>query len=240
MTRTVEDARLMFEVLQGTPVPMVTGSRRFTFGIPTGYLLERLDPSVRDALADARRTLEAAGHRVREVQIERAEITPDVYLHVVLPEASAYHSPMLAKHADLYSPGVRLRLEMGRTILAEDYVRAMNLRAMLIEHVDAALVGCDALLLPSLAIPAPLLGEATVTIDGTAEPIRAVMLRLTQLFNITGHPALALPAGRTATGLPLGVQLVGARNGTASLFAVAACVEAQIAGGAGSVGGGTG
>ena len=87
---------------------------------------------------------------------------------------------------------------MGRYILAEDYVRAMHLRTVLRRAVDAALKGCDALLLPTLPIPAPVLGAATVDIDGTTEPVRAVMLRLTQLFNITGHPAIAMPAGTTA------------------------------------------
>ena len=240
MTRTVGDARLMFEALAGTPLPMVVNPGPFAFGVPTGYLLERLDPDVRTALNEARRVLAAAGHRVRDVAIESAEITADVYLHIVLPEAAAYHAPLLEKYAELYSPGVRLRLEMGRMILAEDYVRAMQLRAMLIANVDAALAGCDVLLLPALAIPAPVLGESTVTIDGVAEPVRAVMLRLTQLFNVTGHPAIALPAGRTGTGLPLGMQVVGARNGTAQLLNIAAVAEAQITGGAGSVGGGTG
>jgi aspartyl-tRNA(Asn)/glutamyl-tRNA(Gln) amidotransferase subunit A len=174
------------------------------------------------------------------VKIEDAEITPDVYLHIVLPEASAYHAPMLARYAEQYSPGVRLRLEMGRVVLAEDYVRAMQLREMLTARVDAALAECDAILLPSLAIPAPVLGESTVAIDGATEPIRAVMLRLTQLFNLTGHPAIAVPAGRTSTGLPVGMQLVGRRGRTAQLLAAAAQVEPQITGGAGSVGGGTG
>jgi len=240
MTRTVGDARLMFEALIGMPLPMLVNGGPFTFGVPGGYLLERLDPAVRMTLDETRRALVAARHRVIEVRIEDAEITADVYLHIVLAEAAAYHAPLLEQHAELYSPGVRLRLEMGRTILAEDYVRAMQLRTWLGARVDAALAGCDALLLPALAIPAPLLGESTVNIDGATEPIRAVMLRLTQLFNLTGHPAIALPAGRTSTGLPLGMQLVGARSGTAHLLTVAAAAEAQITGGAGSVGGGTG
>ena len=240
MTRTVEDARLMFEALLGCPLPTVANAPPLVLGLPTGYLLERLDPAVRVALQEAKAALEAAGHRIREVRIENAEITPDVYLHIVLPEASAYHAPMLERHAELYSPGVRLRLEMGRTILAEDYVRAMQLRDVLTTQVDSALAKCDAILLPALAIPAPVLGESTVRIDDAAEPVRAVMLRLTQLFNITGHPAIALPAGRTMTGLPIGMQLVGARQRTAQLLAAAAQVENQITGGAGSVGGGTG
>ena len=66
------------------------------------------------------------------------------------------------------------------------------------------------------------------------------MLRMTQLFNLSGHPAIALPAGTTASGLPIGMQLVGRRNETDQLIAVAAAVEAQIIAGPGSVGGGTG
>jgi aspartyl-tRNA(Asn)/glutamyl-tRNA(Gln) amidotransferase subunit A len=240
MTRTVEDARLMFEALVGSPLPIVSSGPPLVFGMPSGYLLERLDPAVRTALHETKAALERAGHHVREVKIDDAEITPDVYLHIVLPEASAYHAPMLARYAERYSPGVRLRLEMGRTILAEDYVRAMQLRELLTARVDAAFTQCDAILLPALAIPAPVLGETTVTIDGATEPVRAVMLRLTQLFNITGHPAIAVPAGRTNSGLPVGMQLVGARGRTAQLLATAAQVEPQITGGAGSVGGGTG
>ena len=240
MTRTVRDARLMFEVLTGEAVPVTSEERPLTFGVPSGYLLERLDPDVRRALGRVETALKAAGHSTRRVRIERAEITPDVYLHIVLAEAARYHAPLVETHAALYSPGVRLRIEMGRYILAEDYVRAMELRPLLTRSVDAALETCDALLLPALAIPAPVLGTETVEFDGSQEPIRAAMLRLTQLFNITGHPAIAIPAGRTPSGLPIGMQLVGARQRTGTLLNIAERVEPQITGGAGSVGGGTG
>jgi aspartyl-tRNA(Asn)/glutamyl-tRNA(Gln) amidotransferase subunit A len=106
--------------------------------------------------------------------------------------------------------------------------------------VDAALEGCDALLLPTLAIPAPPLGVQTVEVDGTPEPVRGIMLRLTQLFNMTGHPAMALPAGLTSDGWPVSVQIVGHSNATTRLIATAAAVERYSTGGDGSVGGGTG
>jgi aspartyl-tRNA(Asn)/glutamyl-tRNA(Gln) amidotransferase subunit A len=160
--------------------------------------------------------------------VEDAARTADVYLHIVLPEASWFHAAMLERHADRYSPGVRLRLEMGRYILAEDYVRAMFLRSVLTRSVERALDGCDALLLPTLAIPAPLLGAATVDVDGKHEPVRAIMLRLTQLFNITGHPAMALPAGTTRDGWPVGLQLVGHNGQTDRLLDVAAQIETRL------------
>src|SRR4029079_180039 len=113
---------------------------------------------------------------------------------------------------------VRLRLEMGRYILAEDYVRARHARTVLRRAVDRALDGLDALLLPSLPIGAPPIGASTVDVDRAQEPLRAIMLRLTQLFNITGHPAIALPCGRGRDALPRGLQLVGHRGGTERLL----------------------
>ena len=106
----------------------------------------------------ARGADERAGTPCRDVSVAHAERTADVYLHIVLPEASWYHAPLLAAHADKYSPGVRLRLEMGRYVLAEDYLRAMHARAVLRRAVDKALEGLDALLLPALAIGAPPIG----------------------------------------------------------------------------------
>ena len=129
---------------------------------------------------------------------------------------------------------------MGRYVLAEDYVRAMGLKQLLRAAVDRALEGCDGLLLPALSIPAPPLGAATVQIDGTPEPTRSAMLRMTQLFNLSGHPAVALPSGSTPAGLPLSMQLVGRHGQTHQLLDLAEAVERQITGGAGSVGGGTG
>ena len=184
--------------------------------------------------------LSASGHRVTNVDIPHAAWTADVYLHIVLPEAAWFHAPLLDRYADRYQPGVRLRLEMGRYVLAEDYVRAMRLRETLVSDVDGALAACDALLLPGLAIPAPPIGAASVEVGTFKEPVRAAMLRLTQLFNITGHPAIVLPANDGADRLPRSIQLVGRRDATGPLLRIAAAVEAQIAAGPGSVGGGTG
>jgi aspartyl-tRNA(Asn)/glutamyl-tRNA(Gln) amidotransferase subunit A len=224
MARTVVDTAIMFAIMKGASVE--TDSRvRYTFGVPERYFCDRLDPDVRAALERTRETLQGAGHEIRTVEIEGAERTPDVYLHIVLPEASWYHAATLATHAGSYSPGVRLRIEMGRYILAEDHVRARHLQSTLRQAVDRALDGCDALLLPTLPIPAPVLGAASVDVGGTKEPVRAAMLRLTQLFNISGHPAIALPAGTTSDGWPVSVQLVGRHGGTERLLSVAAAVE---------------
>jgi aspartyl-tRNA(Asn)/glutamyl-tRNA(Gln) amidotransferase subunit A len=229
LARSVEDVRIMFHALKGRVGPAAAGGGgRFCFGVPEPYFCERLDPDVRRSLSAARERLADDGHRVRSVSVEHAARTADVYLHIVLPEASWFHAPTLQRYADRYSPGVRLRLEMGRYVLAEDYVRAMYMRTVLTRAVDRALAGCDALLLPTLAIAAPRLGDASVDVDGRQEPVRAVMLRLTQLFNITGHPAVALPAGTRRDGLPVSMQLVGHLGATDRLLDIAAAVESRL------------
>jgi len=238
MARSVADVALLHQALIGAGPAASRPPGPITFGIPRPYFCELLDPDTTAALTRVREALITAGHRVLDITIEDAAWTPHVYLHIVLPEATWYHAPWLEPHAARYSPGVRIRLEMGGYVLGEDYVRAMRLRDRLRSHVDRALGGVDALLLPTQPMGAPVIGAAAAEIDGTSVPVRAAMLRLTQLFNITGHPAIAVPAGLGRDGLPRSVQIVG--RSSADVLAVGLEVERYSSGGAGSVGGGTG
>ena len=227
LSRSVEDAGILYDALRGVgierrePAPIAS----LTLGVPRGYFFAVLDPQVAAAFDAACARLAEAGAKLEDVEIPHAADIAAIYLHLVLAEAAAYHAKMLDSRADDYTPGVRIRLEMGRYILAEDYVRALRGRQVLIGEVEGALHGRDALVLPSLAIAAPKLGAATVKVGGAEEPVRNVMLRLTQLFNITGHPAISIPCGKTAEGLPIGAQLVGPLNRTGDLLRAAAAAE---------------
>ena len=145
-----------------------------------------------------------------------------------MADAAAYHAATLDRRPHAYTANVRLRLEMGRHILAEDYERAVRGRDVLRRDVERALNGVDALLLPSLAIEAPPIGAATVPVKGGQDLVRAAMLRCSQLFNVTSHPAITLPCGITPAGLPVGLQVVGRLGGTDDLLRVAAAVERTL------------
>ena len=235
LARTVTDAWLLYLVLKGEgaaaawPLPARTQVRGLRIGVPRSYFFDIVDTGVRDRLAEALTRLTEAGARVTDVVIPHAAITAPVYSLTSLPEASAYHATSVAAHPEGYTPNVRLRIEMGRYLLAEDQARARLGRETLRMEVDAALAGCDVLALPTLPIPAPPIGAATVDVAGRQESVRSMMLRLTQLFNLTGHPAISLPMGWTATGLPCGLQLVGRRHQTEALLADASACEAAIA-----------
>jgi aspartyl-tRNA(Asn)/glutamyl-tRNA(Gln) amidotransferase subunit A len=231
LTRCVADARLMFAAMRGTASglePTTPIARRL--GCPRPYFLRVLDDEVREIFDTALARLGNADWAVRDSPVRHARDTPTVCLHLLLPEAAAVHASSLDRQAESYSEGVRIRLELGRYVLAEDYARAQRGRAVLTQAVDEALAGHDALVLPSLAIPASLLGAETVDIGGRPVSLRNVMLRLTQLFNATGHPAVSIPCGHTTAGLPVGLQLVGRRFKTDQLLDVAEACETVLAG----------
>jgi aspartyl-tRNA(Asn)/glutamyl-tRNA(Gln) amidotransferase subunit A len=228
ITRTVDDARLVLDGMTGRrsgPLkPAGVGALRLAE--PRGYLLDLVDEEIRAVFGGALEALRARGAIIAATEIPSAALGPSVYLGIQLVEATAYHARTLEKHPEAYSPAVRLRLELGRYVLAEDHVRALAGQRWLRREVDTALEGFDALALPALPIPPPPVGAAFVTIGDRSEPVRSLMLRQTQLFNLTGHPAIVLPCGTTAAGLPCSLQLVGARGRTADLIAVAAACEA--------------
>ena len=94
------------------------------------------------------------------------------------------------------------------------------------QAVDELLSSVDALILPTLPIVAPISGQASITIDGTELPVRTAMLKHTQLFNMTGHPAITLPV--ETDGLPVGLQLVGPLNATTRVLDIAAACETAL------------
>ena len=234
MARTVADAGLLFDVLRGAPITRVAGVdiRGKRLAVPREYFLSLLDAEVSSAFDAACGRLRDAGAILEDVAIPHAADIAPVYLHIVLAEAAAYHARTLETRPGDYTPNVRIRLEMGRYVLAEDYARALRGRDRLRREVDDALQRRDALLLPSLAVPAPKIGASTMRVGGVDEPVRNLMLRLTQLFNVTGHPALTLPCGVTREQLPIGAQLVGAAGQTRALLDVAAAAEPVIGGSA--------
>ncbi len=233
LTRSVNDARLVYHAIRdrraAEPSPPTTDAPG-TLGCPRPYFLDCLDDEVRVVFERALTRLVDADWRVNDRPVRHADDAAAVCLHLILSEASAVHASGLTEQGADYTPDVRLRLELGRYVLAEDYVRAQHGRMVLGQAIDEALAEQDALVLPSLAIPAPPLGATTATVGCQTTSLRAMMLRLTQLFNATGHPAISIPCGATAGGLPCGLQLVGRRDRTDELLEVAAACEAVLSG----------
>jgi len=84
----------------------------------------------------------------------------------------------------------------------------------------------DALLLPTTPLPAPRLDAQEVTVDGVTEDARWWLILCTRPINVTGHPALSVPCGLTAGGLPVGLQIVGRHFDEATVLRIGHAFEA--------------
>jgi aspartyl-tRNA(Asn)/glutamyl-tRNA(Gln) amidotransferase subunit A len=228
MTRSVADAAVLWSVLTSRPpAPLAPPSPRgLRLTRLVGSFAAPLAPEVRAAFDQAMARAGDAGMSLREAELADAHRIPEMYLHLVLSEAAHWHARYLDTRGDLYSTTVRSRLESGRAISAVQYLAARDAAGALRQGVDALLDECDALVLPTLPIVAPPLGAVDLVIDPgttTSTPVRSAMLKHTQPFNLTGHPAISIPL--PSPGLPVGLQLVGRRHETARLLDVAAACE---------------
>ena len=234
LAQSVTDAWLQYNVLL-PPAKRSAGAleakplRALRLGMPAGYLFDRLDAGVEMRVLHAIETLRRGGASITEVTIPHAADIAPIYLHLVFGDAAEIHRHMLDTRPQDYTAPVRMRLQMAGYVMAEDYVRALRGKAVIAAEVDRALSGVDALVCPALSVPAPPIGATTMPVRGGSDHVRALMLRCTQPFNVSGHPAIAMPCGTTSEGLPTSLQLVGHRSGTPALLQAALTVEHALA-----------
>jgi aspartyl-tRNA(Asn)/glutamyl-tRNA(Gln) amidotransferase subunit A len=226
---SVDDVEVMWRVMSGASGTAAAARdlRGLRLGVPGGYFFDLLEDAVREAWDAAIERLTGAGVEVRPVSIPHAADTAAAYVPIVFYESWAWHQRYIEECPERYTPAVRTRLEMGRAVTPSDYARALETREMLRGEVETAMSEVDALALPTMPVTAPRLGTSEIRFGERSEPVRSVMLRLTQLFDITGHPAITLPIA-TAGPLPAGFQLAGHRAQTAALLALARPIEEAL------------
>ncbi|MEZ5317882.1 MAG: amidase [Vicinamibacterales bacterium] len=233
LAASVQDAAWVWQAITGRPFEVVepVAAAGLTLARIGGWYDAPVAPEVRAATDAAVAALGAAGVAITRAELPGLETLRQTYVDLVLPEAAWWHAPLIEARGDDYTPRVRERIESGRAIPATRYLAALDHRAALTGIVNAALGRADALLLPTLPMVAPRLGEEMLVLDPARpepEAVRALMLKHTQLFNITGHPAVSLPL--PVAGLPIGLQIVGRRQRTRDLLAIAAACEKIVAG----------
>ena len=245
-TRTVSDLALGLQVTagassedpwsRGAPAPdFLTSAKRGRDGLRGLRVLliekmgnERISQGMAAALQRTVRALQDAGATVR-----RHEAPVDNGRTLLVTMMRAYQNirlrPMLATHRDRMDPNLVEALEEGASQTLEDVQRAPAVRSGLYRSVEALLAENDLLLTPTVSAAAPRVDHGQnepLVLDGVdVGQLRAQWYCYTGLFNLTGHPALSVPAGFDADGLPLGIQLVGPWNGEAQLLSAAAGLE---------------
>jgi aspartyl-tRNA(Asn)/glutamyl-tRNA(Gln) amidotransferase subunit A len=216
LARTVEDAALLFDALaERRTHPIVpAGHAEPDHGV-RGLRLGVADldgtpshPDVAALVAEACRVLEREGAHLRGVRLPNLEHVRVVVGVISAVEAAEYHRRYLDARLDDYAPELRSSLLGARLIPAVDYVYAQRARRRIIHELAAVVGDLDALLLPTTPIPAYTLDQQTITLNGHEHDLR-LAFEHSRLFNLTGHPALAVPCGFTREGLPASLQIVG-------------------------------
>ncbi len=120
------------------------------------------------------------------------------------------------------------RLLEGEKLKAHRYAMAQQRKLGSQDEFERALREVDVLLAPTVPIAATLIDQREVDIGGYEEPVRSAVTRLTGPANLVGFPSLSVPCGSTASGLPVGMQLVGRPFDEASLYRFGHAYEAAV------------
>ncbi|HEU0169097.1 MAG TPA: amidase, partial [Chloroflexota bacterium] len=218
MTGTVEDAALALSAMcPFEPPSFLEQLPNVKIGICRPHFWEHLDAEVRRL---AERAISGFGEAV-EVELPSIGLGAAAQAVITAAEAGAYHRRWLDSRPLDYDPAVRARLEATREVAGHDYVQALRVRTLLADEMAAALRRVDVLVSPTEPVPAPRFGETEVMVeDGPLNAIGA-LIRNTAPANTTGFPAVSVPCGFTAAGLPVGLQLIGAPWEEARLLQIA-------------------
>ena len=235
MTRTVRDNALMLDVIAGYD-PLDPGSAKRAMGGYTSQLGEGVkglrvgvirhfymrdmpaDPEVTSAIEAAINVLADLGAEVRE--IETAPLADYAVCNRIIigAEAFAIHEQWLRERPQDYGALGRQRLMFGTFLRAADYVNATRIRRKLTDAFHALFSDIDVVVTASSMDPPCRLDDPQALEHTYARQARAP-------FNVTGSPALAVPAGFSKAGLPLSIQIVGKPYTEALLYRIAHAYE---------------
>lgn len=237
IARTVQDAALVFDVMagnepsQGMEAAARAGAISRLEGIRIGVAPHawagEAAPGVAAALEEAVHVIHGLGADIRPVAFPvRSEPLTAINRALALGESSAWHEPFLARKADLYGDNVRPRQEAGRFLSAVDYLKAQRLRALLCRAFDCVWDEVDVLILATLPVVAPRIGQKTVTLgDGCERTTPSALIGAAGPWNVLGLPVLTVPCGHGEGAMPVGLSLVGPSHAERTLGFVAAAYE---------------
>jgi aspartyl-tRNA(Asn)/glutamyl-tRNA(Gln) amidotransferase subunit A len=240
MARSARDLAALLAVMTGVdPDDPTTESYQFSrdphvsdrplrgvrLAIPHGEGFER-SAEVGAAFDQAVAAMASDGATIEETTVSRMVEGFAAWKVILHAEAAAYHAPFLEHKRDLYSANVRLQLEAGRCLSAVDYLKAQQFRSLFNRALGAVFDRYDALLLPTLPVTAPRLGESQVEAGSKSLTPQDAMTYVAWLANMSGLPAASIPCGFGRNGMPVGMMLVGRAGFDYGLLAIAAAFQA--------------
>jgi aspartyl-tRNA(Asn)/glutamyl-tRNA(Gln) amidotransferase subunit A len=237
MTRTVADAALVLQAIASYdaedihsqkyhavhyPAAMEETTSSLRLGVPRKFFWEELDGEIAQSGEEALRLLHRRTAGARDVEIP---IPTDNF--VFRCEPWAYHQKHLAQHAEEYHPDTLRRIRSGENVTALQYIEGYRKLRELRREILHTFSNVDVLITPTTPIPAPSIAALEAS-PQELRPTEMRMLRNTRPFNVFGLPAISIPCGFSQSGLPIGLQIVGAPGAEGTVLALARAFEREM------------
>jgi aspartyl-tRNA(Asn)/glutamyl-tRNA(Gln) amidotransferase subunit A len=198
--------------------------RRLRIGFPENFYFDHLDAGVESSVRGVFARAQSLGAVVTPVRVPDIAALNTVGRVIQLAEAAAVAEPHL-EHREKFGPDVLALFDQGRLLPATDYIHAQRLRRKLSREFNQLWSEVDCLIAPTTPNTAPRVGDATVRLGGRDEDVRLAATRLVRGINVLGLPALSIPCGLGASGLPIGIQIIGPAWEEALILRVGAALE---------------
>lgn len=239
--RTVADCALVLHAIAGpdardpsastAPVPeyaaeLDRGVEGLKVGVPREYFFDLVEPEVSQRVRDAIGVLAGLGARIEDVSlphVEHAQVAGNV---IMSSEAAAWHATWLRDRPGDYGRDVLQRIRGGLLVRATEYLHSQQMRSLIQADFRAAYAQVDVILAPTVPLVAPAIGQTFEPRGPFNVAPRAIANRATVPCNLTGAPALSVPCGFNAEGLPVGLQIMGPPFSEALVLRVGAAYEA--------------
>ena len=241
MARRVEDLALALDAMQGPDSSDPCQSRRaqspdisqninpsgslkgLRVGMPDEFFFEMLNPQVGDLVNQAMQAMAGLGAELRAVKLPGIIKADHAAMALLFSEAAACLETHTREQPQKLGAEVRDGINLGLTIPASRYIQAQRVRTELAGQMHRLFSQIDLLAVPATTSAAPRIEANQVEISPSRIlDVRAALTRFTRYFNIAGVPVLCLPCGKTAKGLPVGIQLA------AGYFQEAALLKAGL------------
>ena len=230
MTRSVRDTALMMAALD--PAGGFGGHRALPsldsirIGVAETLFDSAVDSDIDRHCRAAIGVLEALGAKIERLDLPFADDAVAAWTTISLYRSYALHGARAEAADSKLSPSVRGRVLTGREVSEADVGTALAVRETVQAQVADLMQRFDAFVLPTTPIPAVDAADGQGILDGAPVDGAAALGRLARMASFTGQPAVSVPSGLTAGGLPAGLQLIGDWNGDEKLLEIAACYEA--------------
>ena len=209
LTRTVEDAALVLEVIAQRPFSLERPMKDLRIGRPRQLFYDGCDPEIVAAMDASLEVFRRLGARVIDIDLPDLSAWTHAAAVVHAAEANPSHDEWFRTRKDDYSPQVRERLEKGRPVPALDYLKAMQARAPAIAaFCEAVFSKVDLVHGPVVLFQTPSIAETDISTGDSASQMLGRFVRLTRPISYLGLPVVVAGAGFTRDRMPIGMQLI--------------------------------